>query len=85
VSPGNVESLSFEQAFQELEEAIQQLEAGNLTLEESIALFERGTQLAAHCSKLLDQAELRVRQLVPAPEGGDELAEFRGEAGEEPF
>jgi exodeoxyribonuclease VII small subunit len=79
----NVEGLSFEQAFQELEETVQRLEAGNLTLEEAIALFERGTQLAAYCGKLLDQAELRVRQLVPAPEGGYELAEFAGQAGEE--
>ncbi|MFQ6102619.1 MAG: exodeoxyribonuclease VII small subunit, partial [Anaerolineae bacterium] len=80
-----VKELSFEEAFRELEETVQKLEEGNLTLDESIALFERGTQLAARCGKLLDQAELKVRQLVPSPEGEYELAEFEPEEGEEPF
>lgn len=79
-----VKGLSFEEAFRELEETVRKLEEGNLTLDESIALFERGTQLAARCGKLLDQAELKVRQLVPSPGGGYELAEFEPEAGEEP-
>lgn len=77
--------LSFEEAFRELEETVRKLEEGNLTLDESIALFERGTQLAARCGKLLDQAELKVRQLVPSLGGGYELAEFEPESGEEPF
>jgi exodeoxyribonuclease VII small subunit len=72
----DIDNLSFEQAFQELEGAVQQLEAGNLKLEESLELFERGTKLAAHCGKLLDQAELHVRQLVPMPKGGYELEEY---------
>ncbi len=59
------EDLTFEQAFAELEEAIRKLEAGGLTLEESLALFERGQALAAQCNAQLDQAELKVRQLSP--------------------
>lgn len=60
----------FEESFEELEEAVRRLEAGNLPLEEAIALYERGMQLAQECNDLLDKAELRVRQLSPSPEGG---------------
>ena len=60
-----IDSLTFEQAFVELEETVRKLEAGGLALEESLALFERGQALAAHCGVRLDQAELRIRQLTP--------------------
>jgi exodeoxyribonuclease VII small subunit len=60
-----IEDLRFEEAFAELEEVVQRLEAGDLTLDQSMILFERGTALAAHCSAQLDTAELRVQQLVP--------------------
>ena len=57
--------LTFEQAFAELEEIVRKLETGGLALEESLALFERGQALAAHCGTQLDQAELKVQQLAP--------------------
>jgi len=57
--------LTFEQAFAELEETVRKLETGGLALEESLALFERGQALAAHCGTQLDQAELKVQQLAP--------------------
>ena len=60
-----IEKLTFEQAFAELEETVRKLEAGGLALEESLALFERGQALAAHCGTQLDEAELKVRQLTP--------------------
>jgi exodeoxyribonuclease VII small subunit len=60
-----VETLTFEQAFTELEENVRKLEAGGLTLEEGMALFERGQALAAHCSKQLDEAELKIKQITP--------------------
>ena len=62
---GEIENLSFEQAFGELENTVQKLEAGGLTLEQSLLLFERGQALAAHCNTLLDGAELKIRQLSP--------------------
>ena len=61
----DIEDLTFEQAFAELEETVRKLEAGGLALEESLALFERGQVLAAHCNAQLDQAELKIRQLSP--------------------
>ena len=60
---GGVES--FEAAFRELQEVIEQLEAGGLGLEASVRLFERGMDLAATCEKILAQAELRVIRLMP--------------------
>lgn len=60
-----IEKLTFEQAFAELEETVRKLEAGGLALEESLALFERGQALAARCNTQLDQAELKVKKLAP--------------------
>lgn len=59
-----LEALSFEMALQELETIVARLEAGELTLDESLALFERGQKLAERCNKQLDQANLRIEQLT---------------------
>lgn len=58
------EELNFEEALAELEGIVARLEAGDLTLEESLALFERGQQLTEFCSKQLEDATLRVEQLT---------------------
>ncbi len=59
---------SFEELFEELETTVQKLEEGNLTLDESLALYERGMQLAKQCGEQLDRAELRIKELAPALE-----------------
>ena len=59
-----LDALSFEQAFDELEAVVQQLEGGSLPLEEAIKLYERGMSLARRCSEALDAAELRVQQMA---------------------
>lgn len=64
--------LPFESAFTQLEEVVQHLEEGDLPLEEAMALYERGMALAGHCQGLLDQAELRVTQVVGEGEGEEE-------------
>ena len=56
--------IKFEAAFAELEGIVQQLDAGELSLEETISLFERGQMLARCCQDRLDQAELRITQLT---------------------
>jgi exodeoxyribonuclease VII small subunit len=56
--------MPYEQAFQELEAAVRQLESGERPLEEALALFERGQVLAARCSELLEAAELKLKALV---------------------
>jgi exodeoxyribonuclease VII small subunit len=74
-----VEELSFEEAFKELEDTVHRLEGGGLTLDESIALFERGMRLAEHCGQKLDDAELKVSQLVPSDREGYETIPFEEE------
>ncbi len=59
----HISDLSFETAYAELDDIIARLESGELPLEDAVALYERGRQLAAHCQALLDSAELRVSQL----------------------
>lgn len=61
--PQEIQSLSYEQAYTELEEIVSGLEDNQKTLEESIALFERGQALAKYCVALLEQAELKVQRL----------------------
>lgn len=61
----DIEELTFENAFGELEQIVDRLEEGGLTLEDSLSLFERGQALAAHCSQQLDEAELKVEQMTP--------------------
>ncbi|NLG70437.1 MAG: exodeoxyribonuclease VII small subunit [Chloroflexi bacterium] len=67
----SVEGLTFEQAYKELEEIVASLENEEHPLEKALALFERGQTLARYCSSLLDQAELRIQQIVDG-----ELVEF---------
>jgi exodeoxyribonuclease VII small subunit len=59
----DLNALSYEQAFEELKTVIDQLEAGDKPLEETLALYERGQTLFRHCTTLLEQAELKVQQL----------------------
>lgn len=71
-----MEKLTFEQAFQQLEETVHSLEAGDLPLGDALALFERGARLAELCDQLLDEAELRVRQIMSEGSAGPETASF---------
>jgi exodeoxyribonuclease VII small subunit len=59
----DINALSFEDAFDELQRIVDKLEAGELTLEQSVDLFERGRKLSAHCQSVLDKAELRISQI----------------------
>lgn len=56
--------LPFEKALARLEEIVQKLEEGDLPLQEALALYEQGVALSRRCQDLLDEAELRVSQLV---------------------
>ena len=60
-----IRSLAYEDAYQELEQILAALESGDLPLEQALSLYERGALLAAHCSRLLDEAELRVKEWQP--------------------
>ena len=60
----DINALSFEAAYAELETIIVKLESGELPLEESVEFYERGRKLSDYCQTLLDKAELRVNQLT---------------------
>lgn len=61
--PDAIKKLSYEEAFEQLTQIVQQLENDNLPLNDSLALFEQGQKLSDHCQQLLEEAELRVSQL----------------------
>ena len=62
----NIEKLTFEQAYSQLEETVQKLEAGDLPLAEALKLYETGMTLAQQCGLQLDQAELSIKKLEPS-------------------
>lgn len=61
--------MSFEQALAELEKIVAQMERGDVALEDSIALYQRGAALKAHCETKLKDAQLKVEQIVLGPDG----------------
>jgi exodeoxyribonuclease VII small subunit len=65
----SIKALPFEKALQELESIVQRLERGNVELEESIAIYERGEALKKHCETLLQQAEARIEKIMIGPDG----------------
>jgi exodeoxyribonuclease VII small subunit len=60
----DIKRLSFEKALQELEQIVQRLERGDVPLEESVAIYERGEALKRRCEELLKQAEARVEKIT---------------------
>ena len=64
MSQADIESMSFEAALAELESIVGKLEKGDVELEQSIAIYERGAALKAHCEKKLREAELKVEKIV---------------------
>jgi exodeoxyribonuclease VII small subunit len=72
----------FEEALGRLEEIVRKMEAGDLTLEESLKAFEEGIKLARLCAKKLDDAERRVDILIKQ-EDGMVLKPFQTESGED--
>jgi exodeoxyribonuclease VII small subunit len=66
-----IKELTYEQALNELEGIIQDLESDEHSLEQTLAMYERGQALAQHCAQLLEDAELKVQEL-----SGDQLVDF---------
>ena len=73
----DLSQMSFEQALKALEDVVRRLETGEVPLEESIDLYERGEQLRKHCQARLDAAQARIEKIVAGPDGKA--------AGTEPF
>ncbi len=69
--PADIKKLTFEDALEALEGIVQRLESGEVSLEESIDIYTRGTQLKAHCEQKLQAAREKVERIVPGE--GDEV------------
>ncbi|BDX00025.1 exodeoxyribonuclease VII small subunit [Maricaulis maris] len=65
----DIATLSFEKALAELEGIVRQLESGEVELERSIEIYERGAALRAHCDSKLKAAELKVEKIVRGEDG----------------
>jgi len=65
----DVDALSFEDALKELERIVARLESGDASLDESIALYERGDRLRARCAERLDAAQARIEAIRLDAEG----------------
>jgi len=69
-----LEGVTFEKALAELEDIVRKLEQGSVDLEESIALYERGAALKAHCEAKLKSAQERIEKIVVTGEGKPKTA-----------
>ena len=65
----NGENKTFEENMQRLEQIVRAMERGDVALEESLKLFQEGTQLVERCGKLLDEAELQVKKITVSADG----------------
>jgi exodeoxyribonuclease VII small subunit len=68
-TPPDIAALPFEVALKELENIVERLEKGNVALEESIELYERGEKLRKRCEALLNDAEMRIEKIALGQDG----------------
>lgn len=73
------DNASFETKMQRLEQIVRSMERGDVALEESLKLFQEGTELVRSCGKLLDDAELQVKKVMTAPDGSPVLEDMPNE------
>lgn len=71
--------VSFEANMQRLEQIVRAMERGDVALDESLKLFQEGTELVRSCGKLLDEAELQVKMIMAGPDGKPVEEEFADE------
>ena len=65
----NEQNMTFEKNMQRLEQIVRAMERGDVPLDESLKLFQEGTDLIAKCGQMLDNAELQVKMIMTAPDG----------------
>ncbi len=72
----NQKNASFESNMQRLEQIVRAMERGDVPLEESLKLFQEGTELVRSCNQLLDHAQLQVKKIMTAPDGSPVEEDF---------
>ena len=75
----NEQNMSFEASMQRLEQIVRTMERGDVALEDSLKLFQEGTELVRRCGKLLDEAQLQVKRVMSGPDGSPVLEDFADE------
>lgn len=75
----NEQNKTFEQNMARLEQIVRAMERGDVALEESLKLFQEGTELVRSCGKLLDEAELQIKMIMTAQDGTPVEEEFADE------
>lgn len=75
----NEKNMTFEQSMARLEQIVRIMERGEVQLDESLKLFQEGTDLVRRCEQLLSQAELTIQKVMTAPDGTPVLEEFADE------
>ena len=72
----NQQNKTFEESMQRLEQIVRAMERGDVPLEESLKLFQEGTELVRSCNQLLENAQLQVKKIVTAPDSTPVEEEF---------
>ena len=75
----NPENKTFEESMTRLEQIVRAMERGDVALEESLKLFQEGTELVRSCQKILDDAQLHVKKIMTAPDGSPVEEDFHAE------
>lgn len=75
----NQENQTFEASMTRLEQIVRAMERGDVPLEESLKLFQEGTELVRNCQKLLDDAQLQIKKIMTAPNGSPVEEDFQDE------
>ena len=75
----NQENQTFDASMARLEQIVRAMERGDVALEESLKLFQEGTELVRNCQKLLDDAQLQIKKIMTAPDGSPVEEEFQDE------
>lgn len=75
----NQENQTFEASMTRLEQIVRAMERGDVPLEESLKLFQEGTELVRNCQKLLDDAQLQIKKVMTAPDGSPVEEDFQDE------
>ena len=75
----NQENQTFEASMARLEQIVRAMERGDVALEESLKLFQEGTELVRNCQKLLDDGQLQIKKIMTAPDGSPVEEEFQDE------
>ena len=75
----NLENKTFEQNMARLEQIVRTMERGDVALEESLKLFQEGTELVSACGKLLDDAQLQIQKVMTAADGAPVMEDFQDE------